>query len=381
MIMVLMDLNLVTMVNSTFKSGVTRTVSTYNLCHFDCYICSFSYPASVVFFPTKAGVPGELSGSRLQKENVLSSATLVAHLADPMFNGFLKYDKDDDGIVVEGYGVDVFASGQRNSFDITLHSNGFLYATDNGMNAFYGDVSVGCNPDTDQLPEHTEVDEINIVTKGAYYGHPNRMRGKSDPRQCKFRGPTEPSDGEYTAPITTGKSSINGIIEFQSNHFGGQMRRNLIVSKYMDGLYRVLLSSDGTKVISPVIPLVGTDSLDVTQAPDGTLLAIAYSTMTIWYHKPMQAPTTNLMIYSVFPRRGGEAGGNAFSIYGENMNKDGGAPTVTVGGKDCPVQSVTERKIVCILPGGSGTVDVTVTVSPMATSTFVAGYRYVKGIP
>lgn len=304
----------------------------------------------------------------------------MAKLSSPSFDGFVKYHKDDDGNMVGGFGVEVFAAGQRNPFDIVLHSNGYMYATDNGMNMFYGDVSVGCNPDTDNLPEYNELDKVNLVKKGSWYGHPNRMRGKSDPRQCKFRAAAESSDKDYTAPIMTGKSSLVGIIEFQSNHFDGQMRGNLIVAGYTDGLYRLVLSRDGLKAQTSLIPLAGTDSLDVTQAPDGTLVHIAYSTMTIWYHRPKQATTADLNILSVYPRRGGRAGGNALSIYGVNLS-NGGTPTVTVGGRNCPVKSSSASKIVCTLPGGSGTVDVTVSASSTKRYTYVAGYRYVKGVP
>jgi IPT/TIG domain/Glucose / Sorbosone dehydrogenase len=321
-----------------------------------------------------------LTSSRLQKENVLSAATLVAKLSDPSFNGYLKYDKDDDGNLIGGYGVGVFAPGQRNSFDIVLHSNGFLYATDNGMNTFYGDVSVGCNAETDNLPEHTDDDKINLIRQGAFYGHPNRKRGMTDAKQCKWRGPNESSDNEYTTPLVTGKSSLDGIIEFASDHFGGQMRGNLVVAKFMEGLFRVVLSRDGSKAQTPLIPLVGYDSLDVTQAPDGTLIVISYSTMSLWYHRPKQAATTDLTIYSVFPRRGGQAGGNELNIYGENLNVNG-TPKVTVDGRDCGVKFASEQKIICITPGGNGTVDVVVSLNQSTKSTYTAGYRYIKGVP
>lgn len=70
-------------------------------------------------------------------ENIFSAAALVAHLGRPGFDGFITYSKDDDGDVVTGggsNGVEVFASGFRNPFRILLHSNGKLYATDNGPN-------------------------------------------------------------------------------------------------------------------------------------------------------------------------------------------------------------------------------------------------------
>ena len=86
---------------------------------------------------TNGGRPGQLSGTQLQKENYYSSATLVAELSDPQFDGKIVYDKGDDGKPIGG-GIEIFAAGVRNSYGIVLHSNGNLYGTDNGPNIGYG---------------------------------------------------------------------------------------------------------------------------------------------------------------------------------------------------------------------------------------------------
>jgi hypothetical protein len=72
------------------------------------------------------------------KENYYSACTVVAYLADPLFNGRITYDALDDGTPNGGYGIKVFASGERNPLGIVLHSNGYLYGTDNGPNLSYG---------------------------------------------------------------------------------------------------------------------------------------------------------------------------------------------------------------------------------------------------
>jgi hypothetical protein len=74
-------------------------------------------------------------------------------------------------------------------------------------------------------------------------------------------------------------SSTEGIIEFGTNHFNGQMRGNLILSKYKDELFRVILSPDGTTVApgsNPPITLVGDWGLAVTQAPNGNMFDARY---------------------------------------------------------------------------------------------------------
>jgi glucose/arabinose dehydrogenase len=91
---------------------------------------------------TNGGLPGPLSGSQLLKENYYSAATVVAELSDPLFDGYIAYDKEDDGRPISGRGIGVFASGIRNSYSVVLHSNGNLYATDNGPNLGYGKNSI-----------------------------------------------------------------------------------------------------------------------------------------------------------------------------------------------------------------------------------------------
>jgi glucose/arabinose dehydrogenase len=330
---------------------------------------------------TNGGVPGPLSGSKQMKENVLSAATLVAHLANPEFDGALTYDADDDGNLDGGNGVEVFAPGQRNPLGILLHSNGYLYGTDNGPNLSYGQMSTGCNGK--QVNDIQESDELNLLVQGGYYGHSNRKRGEDDPRQCVWRSYKEPSDGKYTAPLLILPSSSNGIIEFQSDHFNGGLRGNLIVSKYKNALFRIILAPDGKSVVpesKPAIKLLGEQTFVIAQAPDGTIIDVRLSMDAVYYHTPSELPSMLLAVKSAFPRRGSAAGGSTLSVYGVNFDSGGGTPSVTVGGSNCPVTSATGTKIECTLQGGSGTVDVVVT-NDSGASTFKGGYRYITGLP
>ena len=87
---------------------------------------------------TNGGIPGKISGSLLQKENYYSAATLVASIHKPGFDGRITYDALDDGKPNGGSGIDFFCTGTRNTFGIALHSNGYLYSTDNSPNTGYG---------------------------------------------------------------------------------------------------------------------------------------------------------------------------------------------------------------------------------------------------
>lgn len=223
-------------------------------------------------------------------------------------------------------------------------------------------------------------DKLNLLEQGKYYGHANRKRGASDSRQCTWRSPDDPSDSGYTAPMIQMPSSSCGLIEFHSNHFGGEMRGNLIASKYTGPLYRIILNSDGSQVVpesNPPIKLVGDDGLDVTQAPNGALLEVRLIKNELYVHEPFEPATSELTVHTVFPHRGPQSGGSTLHVYGKNLD-EGGNPSVTVGGKNCPITERKEHRIACTLPNGNGAADVVVTAGG-ETSTFAEGYRYIVG--
>ena len=146
-------------------------------------------------------------------------------------------------------------------------------------------------------------------------------------------------------------------------------------------MFRVILRPDGQSVIpqsNPPIGLVGKKGLGVTQAPDGSLVQVQYSVAELWAFIPSEAPTDEVRINSVWPRRGPEAGGSTLTIYGKNLQQAGASTTVTVGSSNCPVLSSTGSKVQCTLPGGSGRLDITIAVGT-STYTFVKGYRFITG--
>ena len=98
----------------------------------------------------------------------------------------------------------------------------------------------------------------------------------------------------------------------------------------------------------------------------------------VYGYIPVEAATSTMVVKGVFPRRGSVAGGSLLKIYGENF---AAIASVTVGDSTCSVVSVAANKIVCTLPGGSGTVDIVVETSSGEASTFQRGYRYITGLP
>jgi IPT/TIG domain/Glucose / Sorbosone dehydrogenase len=334
---------------------------------------------------TNGGIPGQLSSSKLLKENFLSAAVNVAYLSHPDFDGSVRWSAPDNGNMI-AKGIDLFAMGLRNPYSVVMHSNGKLYGTDNGPNPSYGRMSTGCG-DGDNIDDAKANDEINHLQKGRYYGHPNKKRAAflADPRQCVWYPGSAPSNSGYTAPLITGQSSIDGILEFHGNHFGGQLRYNLIFLRYngLKNIFRVILTPDGSAVLPSItkpIPLdLGELGLDLTQAPNGNLIEMRYGGNAIFYNKPMEAATAAMLVKTVFPRRGVNGGGNTLYVYGVNFKTAGPAPTVQVGGKECPVTLISKTRIDCTLPGGAGTVDIVVNQGS-ERSIFERGYRYISGV-
>lgn len=117
----------------------------------------------------------------------------------------------------------------------------------------------------------------------------------------------------------------------------------------------------------------------MTLAPDGSIIEARYVSNSVYYQKPVEAPTTAMKILAVFPHRGRSSGGNILSIYGINFD----ASTIpSIGRLQClNVKLVSAKIIECKLPGGlPGPVDV-VLQKGSEKSTFLKGYKYITGLP
>jgi glucose/arabinose dehydrogenase len=84
---------------------------------------------------TDAGITDPPGAQTYFPEGALSAAILVADIHAPGFDGAITYSPAgpplDDNVNQTGGDVVVLASGLRNPYDLVLHSNGRLYATDN----------------------------------------------------------------------------------------------------------------------------------------------------------------------------------------------------------------------------------------------------------
>ncbi len=117
-----------------------------------------------------------------REETLLSASVLrVDPTATPPAGGF-DLRTEDGGTYdpfAAGAPVTLYATGNRNSYDLVWHSNGSLYVPNNGS------AAGGNSPDDPNTPQdesitngETQQDYLYRIVEGGYYGHPNPTRGE-----------------------------------------------------------------------------------------------------------------------------------------------------------------------------------------------------------
>jgi hypothetical protein len=161
-----------------------------------------------------------------------------------------------------GAPLTLYATGVRNGYDLTWHSNGKLFTAVNGSAAggnTPASSNTGRRPPTGSaysgqavpgLPnvQQKEHDWLFNVEQNRYYGHPNPARGEFvfnggnptagvDPGQIdRYPVGVRPDANWRPAVYDFGESySPNGIIEYKSNTFGGALKNKLLVVRYAGG--------------------------------------------------------------------------------------------------------------------------------------------------
>ncbi|MEE8310888.1 MAG: IPT/TIG domain-containing protein, partial [Candidatus Binatia bacterium] len=170
---------------------------------------------------TNAGIEACAFGA--VPESPLSGAILEVELARPGFDGAIVHVDRDNGLplpdqlagdraeLAHGTDIRVRAPGFRNSFDLVFTTAGRVYSTDNGPDFNLGPASTGAQT---QGPDPADIDSLGLAVEDGYHGHPNRNRGRMDPRQNVYRGTTDTTaPGELETPVATFQSSVDGIDE------------------------------------------------------------------------------------------------------------------------------------------------------------------------
>lgn len=344
---------------------------------------------------TNTGVFDGVFGSQAP-ESPLTSAVLRAPISDPTFNGAIQYefiDPNDPDLLAlaasendpspspndQRYGnfvqpvdvpgqadVETFAVGLRNPYDIVFTTDGQLFSTDNGPNGI-------------------AQDELNQIAEGDFLGHPSIPRGKLDPRQVLANAeydPNVPSDPpNYRAPLDALSSSTNGIDEYRSEAFGGQLRGQLFAQKWNGFVYFFERTPDGLGLQNTNTRNDVADGLDIVAGPRGAIFGIDRNENRITIAEPVDLTVTDPTAYDIFPFRAPAIGGNQFTIGGENFGTLGNT-TVTIGGVAATLTSVEDGKIVGVLPAVPGVdfTDVVVT-SAGVTSTLTDAFLPLNGSP
>lgn len=275
--------------------------------------------------------------------------------------------------------VSVYAPGLRNSYDLVYATNGTIYATENDANTSFGDESVSA---TEQRPFVLDPEnELNIIEEGNYYGQPNRNRGKTDDRQNKYYPSQAESIPEvYTAPIEEFDRPVQGIVEYRSTAFGGQLRGNLLTQVFNGPLQMVTLSEDGTtttnnsllevEIVDDVSgetiktspfytkKYISEDNrneyldkgLDVLTGPGGAIIGLNESDSRVAVVVPDDGGVSTMVAYDISDWRSPATGGGQFTIGGVNFSGSLADTTVSIGGKAATITSVTEKRIVGVFP-------------------------------
>lgn len=278
--------------------------------------------------------------------------------------------------ITSGGACKVYAPGVRNSFGMHYHTNGKLYATDNGPNDGFGPFATDCNGG--QKDDFDVKDRLFLVEPGQCHGHPNLNRAINDnkPKQCIFQNP------ECVQPIEKNfEPSTNGVVEYRSNIFGPEVQGNLFLSKFVPGcdpekndcsinlgrLSRLVLNVvGGVAANGRTEKFKSVSGVSIVEGPRGELImsrARRFDEGFIVFKPSYKVPTTTMFI-SVMPRRGPAGGGNLVTVTGHNF---GETPTATFGGKACtnPV-SVDDETFTCTIPAGAKNTQVKVTVEGKA---------------
>lgn len=243
---------------------------------------------------TDAGVADPPGSATYWHETPLSAAILVADIHAAEFDGHITYSSGpptNDNIDQTGGDVSVYAPGTRNPFDLVMHSNGHIYATDNGALGQITSLDCNTNGGTTSVS-----DELNLIEQGNYYGAPNRNRGRSDPRQCTYRSPQAGNGSDYTAPIAILPShcSCDGMAEYGSDAFGGKLQRGIVIAQFIRGNVSIAeLSADGRTVVSQSILDDDFESpLDVAVSSLGVIYVAEFSRNTVAYLIPEEVTPT-----------------------------------------------------------------------------------------
>jgi glucose/arabinose dehydrogenase len=208
-----------------------------------CYTTDMHQPNSLAFGPD--GMVYLSIGARSDHGEDPNNREVAGEVG-PLEAGILRFNPD-------GSGLERFAAGLRNPYDLAFDSNGRLFATDNSHDL--------------GGPER-----LHYVVRGGHYGYPYYG--------CD-RCPTPPADLAITPPMATfiQHGAITGIAAYTGSAFPSNYHNDLFVVLWsaFPGAQKVVRVSTFPTAVSD-FALGFASPIDVTQSPDGALLVADWAT-------------------------------------------------------------------------------------------------------
>lgn len=364
---------------------------------------------------TNAGLPSHAMGGSW--ETYFSSAVIIARLSrGAKFNGAIQYVSNPSSPArarPRSTGdIDLFATGTRNLFSMTMLRDGRILGVDMGANCGQGNVSSSCtqyssrdnreeiskmngrvvvdasDPDAKTCPYGpSRVDKILHVKQNGFYGHPNLQRGRPD--ECRWVDPIsnhlppryaeKPPPSRYVKPFALVFSAKTGLVQYGANLFCGELRGDVLLSQYSEtGTWRLRLggkrgSSGGVGPLDDPYQFInGYSGMAILESIHGDLIMPRFKSAGVYVAKARTRLETerqkarSLTVINALPFRHGSRGGTVVYVGGFGFKKSG--MRVYVGKRGCRVLRSSAREITCVVPprsGGPLQADVTVIVGKM----------------
>lgn len=333
---------------------------------------------------TNMGLPGVRLGNTW--ESPLSAAVVRARVAtNPNFDGRVIYINNASAPHLAKLSrksknsVDVFASGFRQLYAMTVTKEGAVYGVDQGPGCPLGGAAVRCSAVNARKPtwdlssttdwpspvksSHrdcsglTREDKLVRISEGRYYGHPNLNRGQKecvyiDPltRKAPFGGNPPP---KYKRHIDLVNASVTGVVEYTAQHFCGKMRGDLVLSTFLGGTtWRVRKTANDHKIAREVLAL-DEGGIALVQDVQGNLVFVRFFKNDVVVLKPQVSlpKAGEVHVRAVSPTRLGRSGGQLLYIGGFGLGKARG---VRVGKAACDIDMKMSagngRLLVCKAP-------------------------------
>ncbi len=223
----------------------------------------------------------------------------------------------NQAVLPPGAPLRIFATGLRNAYDLVLSEAGKLFTIDNGANDGLGGTPIldAQGRPTNQFNNGGvgSVDFLYQLSDGTYYGHPNPSRGNQtgaiyaysdgdqpqvnatianaaaavpaslqiaagyliDPSRFTASATRLSQEGLFSAgqqALAQFAASTNGLMEYTSDAFGGEIQGDLIAASFDGTLRLVQMAADGVTVQGvTTLATPGGTPLDLVQGPDGTI--------------------------------------------------------------------------------------------------------------